>query len=538
MAIKGSLREAGLADVCQLLSIGRKTGCLSVTDRSRFGQIYFDGGRVTFATIVNRRDRLGDMLVRSGALTDEQLRSAVDAQAEQPDQRLGRILLDRGLIDRETLDRTLEKQIEEAVYYLFTWERGSFFFEPDKRPDPGELLISVNPESLLLEGARRVDEWGLIRQKIPSMDLVFSVDRDRVGRATGELTPRQRALIDRVDGSRTVDELADAAGLGEFETGKALFGLIQAGLVYRTGRREGRREGAAPDVDEARNLGVAFFRTAMLEDAERAFRHVLHAEPDDLEARHYLALIALRRGELDDAVHDLSALLDDAPRIGVRLNLAYALRRQGRFDRATEVLARARTLAPDDPRVLLADGATRLFAGEFGPAMAALDAYRRRLDPDRRPPAPYYYCAALAAAVLDRSDEAEALLEKGLDAHPASSPLQLLRGNVAEQRGRAELAERYYRQATEGDGGLAQAHRSLGDLLARRGARREALEHYERAAELAPDLGDGLYTRLADLHYGEGQRQEAVRCWKRAVELNPGNVAARNHLELVARAER
>ena len=51
MAIKGSLREASLAEVCQLLALGLKTGCLSVTDRTRFGQVYFDRGRINFARV-------------------------------------------------------------------------------------------------------------------------------------------------------------------------------------------------------------------------------------------------------------------------------------------------------------------------------------------------------------------------------------------------------------------------------------------------------------------------------------------------------
>ncbi len=153
MAIKGSLREAGLADVCQLLSMGQKTGCLSVTDRARFGQIFFDRGRITFATIVNRRDRLGDLLVRSGALSHAHLTEAVDAQAGEPDRRLGEILLDRGSIDADTLTAAIERQIEEAIYYLFTWKQGSFYFEAGKTPEAGEILIRVNPETLLLEGA-------------------------------------------------------------------------------------------------------------------------------------------------------------------------------------------------------------------------------------------------------------------------------------------------------------------------------------------------------------------------------------------------
>ena len=73
MAIKGSLREASLPDVLQLLSLGQKSGCLSVTDRSSFGYIYFDRGNICYASIVNRRDRLGDILVKNGIIQQQQL---------------------------------------------------------------------------------------------------------------------------------------------------------------------------------------------------------------------------------------------------------------------------------------------------------------------------------------------------------------------------------------------------------------------------------------------------------------------------------
>ena len=50
MAIEGSLVDVSLADICQLLSLGRKTGCLTITDRSDFGYIYFQNGRVIHAS--------------------------------------------------------------------------------------------------------------------------------------------------------------------------------------------------------------------------------------------------------------------------------------------------------------------------------------------------------------------------------------------------------------------------------------------------------------------------------------------------------
>src|SRR6185503_1295894 len=158
MAIKGSLKEASLPDVIQLLFLGRRTGCLALADRNNFGTIYFDEGHIVFAAIVNRRDRLGDILVAQGA------------------------------IERPELEQYIRHQIEEAVYYLFTWSSGTFNFEAGVRPEREDLLVRINPEFLLLEGARRVDEWSLIEKKIPSFDIIFSVDRAHVGQSAPELS--------------------------------------------------------------------------------------------------------------------------------------------------------------------------------------------------------------------------------------------------------------------------------------------------------------------------------------------------------------
>lgn len=537
MPIKGSLREAGLADVCQLLSMGMKTGCLSVTDRSRFGQIYFDRGRITFATIVNRRDRLGDLLELQGSVTHEQLMAAVEAQAKQPDRRLGQLLLDQGAIDADTLSAAVQHHIQEAIYYLFTWKRGTFYFEAGKTPDSSETLISVNSETLLLEGARRVDEWEIIERKIPSMDLIFGLDRERLDAAELQLTDEQAALLDFLDGQRTVEEVAGDSALGDFATGKALYGLIQAGFAHRVGRRDAIRGPEDIDVEEARNLGVAFYDTAMLDDSEREFRRVLRVEPHDPTARHYLALIALREGDAHEAVRRLTALLESAgPRVGAYLNLALALRLQGRHADALTTLAQAARKAPDDPRIRLAEGATRLAAGETAAGQEKLDEYRRLLGPDAVPPAVYYYFAGLAAVVDGRLDDAEAMVEEGLGAHPASAPLFHLAGNIAERRADMIAAQGAYQQAADEDASLAQAHRNLGDLSYRRGHHAEAMDHYRRAAELAPRLGDELYTRLADLYYRQNEREMAIDAWRTALELNPRNRVARNHLDVVARA--
>ncbi|MFW6202653.1 MAG: DUF4388 domain-containing protein, partial [Gemmatimonadota bacterium] len=535
----GSLKEASLADVCQLLAMGRKTGCLSVTDRTRFGQVYFEDGRITYARIVNRRDRLGDMLVADGAITHDQLQEAIERQAREPQRRLGELLIDEARLTREELERYLRRQIEEAVYYLFTWSQGNFYFEANERPEEGEVLVSIPPESLLLEGARRIDEWNLIAENVPSFDLIFEVDRARLDEADVELTPEQERILPLIDGSRTVQQLVDETGLIEFDVGKALFGLVQAGFARRIGSRPRLTEGPArqTEIVQHRNLIVAFYRAGLLDDAEREAKRVLEADEADEVARFYLALLAVRQDREDEAIERLRALLEETgPRYGTFVDLAVALQRAGRSADAELVLGEAESLRPESPVIALLRGVMRLEADEVEEAIAHFEAYREGLEADATPTPAYFHYAALAALLAGDASGAEARLREGLDAHPRSAPLLVLEGAIAERRGDLDAAERSYRRAAEEDGGLAQAHKNLGDVAYRRGLHDEAETHYERALRLAPELGDDVYTRLGNLRYKRRELDEAVECWERALELNPENRVARNNMEIAAHA--
>jgi len=303
MAIRGSLAEASLPDVLQLLTMGKKTGCLSVTHRNNFGSIFFDGGKICYAAIVNRRDRLGDILVKAGTITGAQLDQAIAAQAKNREKRLGEIMVDLGVISREQLNQQIRLQIEEAVYFLFTWSEGSFNFEADIRPEAQDLLVSINPESLLLEGARRVDEWSLIEKKVPSFDLIFGVDRERLDASEVELTPEQRQILPLLDGQRDVAHVVEDSGLVEFDVGKALFGLISAGFAHRVGRSQAAKPQEVNEsrIQEHRNLGIAFYKTGMLDEATREFRRVTDLRANDGHAFFYLGLVALRQGRWRDA---------------------------------------------------------------------------------------------------------------------------------------------------------------------------------------------------------------------------------------------
>ncbi|MBI4541634.1 MAG: DUF4388 domain-containing protein [Gemmatimonadetes bacterium] len=275
MALTGSLAEVALPDVLQLLSMGQKTGRLAVADGTNRGYVFFDRGDITYATIVNRRDRLGDILVKNGLVTAEQLQVAVERQSREQIRRLGELLVELGALSRPDLERYMRLQIEEAVYFLFTWSSGTFTFESGMRPEAQDFLVRLGPESLLLEGARRVDEWSVIEKKIPSFDLIFTVERAWLGASLVTLTPEQERILPLLDGERDVAGVVEESGLLEFEVGKALYGLVAAGFAHRVGRSKpsGVIADAGPEAaPAARSPGGSLEKTGMSDDADRGRR--------------------------------------------------------------------------------------------------------------------------------------------------------------------------------------------------------------------------------------------------------------------------
>jgi tetratricopeptide (TPR) repeat protein len=536
MAIKGSLKEASLPDVLQLLALGQKTGCLSINDRSNLGYIYFDKGRISYASIVNRRDRLGDILVKNERITQRQLDEAIERQAEERDKRLGEILVEVGAISRQELERYMRIQIEEAVFFLFTWSEGSFHFESDVRAASQDFLVSINPESLLLEGARRVDEWSVIEKKIPSFDLIFAVDRERLAASDITLTGEQERLLKLLDGVRDVRRIIEDSGLVEFEVGKALYGLITAGFLHRKGRSEMPRvtETAEGRVEEHRNLGVAFYKTGMFDEAHREFRRVVDLRPTDGSACFYLGLIAAKQSKWDEAITAFDSARDrGGNRTSILYNLALCYERSGRLDDAEAAYAEAVGKARQDPRALTGWGIAALHRGDFAVAAGRLDRAREVAGEIPLPPL-WYWARSLAAGAADLLDEAEQVLREGLERYPQHAVLRNNLAVVLEAATRLEDAEEVIRHALGDDPSLPHLSKNLGDLLYRVGRYDDAWDLYLRAVKLEPKLGDDVYFKLGNIAYKRLDREVAGEYWRKTLQLNPGHELARTNLETMS----
>ena len=402
------------------------------------------------------------------------------------------------------------------------------------RPEQQDFLVSISPESLLLEGARRVDEWSLIQKKIPSFDLIFLADKEHLAIGEG-LTDTQERLLPLLDGSRDVNQVIEDSGLAEFEVGKAVYGLITAGFLRRAGRTASTAPQHVTDarVEEHRNLGVAFYKTGMLDEAAREFRRVAELRPGEASAPFYIGLVALKQARWRDAVDALRLAAEQGgARAAVFHNLAFAYEQLGRLEEAEALYAEAVQRARTDALVYLGWGIVALKRGDAASAAGRLDHAKELLG--QTPPPTWFWARALTAACAREFELAEEIAREGVAAYPGNAALQNNLAVLRELAGDLQGAETIVRGARKHEPSLPQLSKNLGDLAYRAARYDEAWEAYSRAVELAPDLGDDVYFKLGNIAYKRTDRELAAQLWRKALEINPKHELVRANLDTLS----
>ncbi len=236
MAIEGPLKELGIHDVFQLLDLSRKTGKLTVTSKVRHnrGSVYFKEGSIVYAEIESNPHVLGIMLVRKGRISEGDVQRAREMQVKGDKRRLGKILVDLDVITEHELESQVQSQVEEVVFELVGWQEGYFSFEEgDSSKPPADALVSISTGSLLMEGARRIDEWSRIERRIAHVGVIpgFAAQPEDDGKAYLDFLPPEWEVLTAVDSERDVKEIALVLGRSEFDVAKTLFGLEATGIL-------------------------------------------------------------------------------------------------------------------------------------------------------------------------------------------------------------------------------------------------------------------------------------------------------------------
>lgn len=247
MSFQGSLKELPLPDIIQLVAVSGKTGAFVLTSGRQEGKIYLRNGEIVHA-------------------------EAGGAQGE------------------------------EAVYELAIWQDGEFTFEPGVEAEVQTCKKSNT--NLLMEAARRVDEWKVLSKRVPSTQLVPVFSTEGSGTSVS-FTPNEWIVICKIDERRTIDDLASVLQLSPFEVAKLLYGLITAGLVEL---RQGLDATQLARIAQMSSADLELLTTAISNQARTLLtEEVGQAEIEQVAEK---ALLELQRGRGADAVVDLLRSLE------------------------------------------------------------------------------------------------------------------------------------------------------------------------------------------------------------------------------------
>ncbi|MBK9384591.1 MAG: PQQ-binding-like beta-propeller repeat protein [Planctomycetes bacterium] len=386
MALKGDLDSLDLGQVFQMLAINHKDGVLGVFGEGRPKALRFSSEGVTLQfDPAYYETRILERLRRQGRLSAEQMR-LVEANRRSSGRSTLDVLIEMDFIDQGEVDNEYRAFMEEDIYELFFQKGARFeFFE-------GRLLLeeaggfvddrySFNPGSVVMEAARRMDEWEMIRQRIPDRGEVY-VKTSREGDPSLLDLASSRTALALADGWRSIDQILGASGRSEFDMTKSIMTLVDSGMLapldprqyaatgvsaLAEGRcaeaanlfeRAGQRGFGLPEVLGAagrareenadfavaaaryREYAVALSQESRMAEAARALLDAAELIPTDLAARKELVRIGLQAPDVARAAGY------DAQALGRALHKNFT--DAGDFDGARELLGWMIEANPDD----------------------------------------------------------------------------------------------------------------------------------------------------------------------------------------------
>jgi|Deesub1362A_J573_1020465.scaffolds.fasta_scaffold00456_24 hypothetical protein len=259
MALEGFLQEFGLADILQLIYFQKKTGVLLIEGKDNRIKVTIVNGNITGLESENRveEEKLGRILVKKGLLTPEALQSALEIQ-KQENARLANILYKKGLVPKEILIETIQHQITDTLSLVLTWNEGRYEFIPQEKA-PSELPVTIDTQHLLMDSLKSVDEWSVVEGRL-SLDTVFKQERVP---EKDEIDDVEAAVLNLVDGESDASMIINISPLGDLETSKALISLNEKGIIAPV-RRPQREEVQVVEAPSRRNIVIGLVFVAII----------------------------------------------------------------------------------------------------------------------------------------------------------------------------------------------------------------------------------------------------------------------------------
>ena len=417
MALKGDLTNINLGDIFQTLAMNLQEGVLIITHESRIKKIYFKDGLIALVGSRNKRGfRLGDRLISLGRLSPEDLNMAL-LKHESSGKPLGEMLVSMSLTSKEDIEETLRFQAEEEIYELFSWKDAHFEFVEgppvDRNSDNKKIAeIFFNVSNIIMEAARRQDEWAVIRHDIPDLNQIFVLAEPLSAEQEESSDWLSLRVLKLIDGRRSVHDISEETSYSTFDLAKILCEFLHDGIIRPISsdemvsslnsllrEKEYNRglkildmliavgEEKTPFLKQAGELS---HRIGRFEDASRYYTDLalLHEEARDLVSAEKYLKRAVKLDLRNEAIHEalLRVLADKGDRdqyVVHSLKAADLASKSGAYERTRDILERALAQHYDNLQVAFQLANTYIKLNQKDEAVARLQTLLEQLNPRR-----------------------------------------------------------------------------------------------------------------------------------------------------------
>jgi len=254
-AFRGILAETPLPQVLRRIFLEGLKGTLTLVRGDETRHLFFEKGELRTATSSREGQRIGAFLKRRGWITDQDLSWALETVAKQGRARLGKILVEKGLVSRQVLDAEMRRLVEEIVFSTFEWSDGEYRFQSSTGVLDPDVALTLSTAAVIVEGIRRLPETEVFRERLGDGRQVPVLSSDPMSRYQYlPLSPQEAYILSRIDGRLDLESLLKIGGTSRVASAKIVYGLLSCGIV------EWRKEGSAPPGSpglEALNVEVA-----------------------------------------------------------------------------------------------------------------------------------------------------------------------------------------------------------------------------------------------------------------------------------------
>ncbi len=249
MPLQGNLRDFSTTQLLNLINLAGKTGTLSIYDGVRTGEkdavgaekmapgkerahVSFKLGKLISAMLGGQDGNLVSVLNKAGKLTDDQARIIRERARNTSDKALALLLINANYVTQRDVVSSIQQHTLDVVYNLLSWNEGPFRFDDNVLPSSDRILVPIDLENVIIEGARRIKEIEQLTAHLPNLDMALKFPENPREKFKGiHLSVEEWRVVSFVNPKNTIRQIAKANNMSEIEIRRIVFGLEQAGLV-------------------------------------------------------------------------------------------------------------------------------------------------------------------------------------------------------------------------------------------------------------------------------------------------------------------